>query len=74
MTATPAYPLLRNPLAETLAAGGVGVALIVQKMQGVFQSLGIRDPTVQHTIQQALLQRKPTPKLVIKPLLSSSAV
>ena len=35
MTATPAYPLLRNPLAETLAAGGVGVALIVQKMQGV---------------------------------------
>ena len=29
------YPLLRNPLAETLAAGGLGVALIVQKTLSV---------------------------------------
>ena len=29
------YPLLRNPLAETLAAGGLGVALIVQKVHSV---------------------------------------
>jgi len=30
-----AYPLLRNPLAQTLAAGGLGVALIVQKVHSV---------------------------------------
>ena len=29
------YPLLRNPLAETLAAGRLGVALIVQKVHSV---------------------------------------
>jgi 2-keto-3-deoxy-L-rhamnonate aldolase RhmA len=29
------YPLMRNRLAETLASGGLGVALIVQKMQSV---------------------------------------
>lgn len=29
------FPLLRNPLAQTLAAGGLGVALIVQKVTSV---------------------------------------
>ncbi len=37
-----AYPLLRNPLAETLAAGRVGVALIVQKVQSVDIALAAR--------------------------------
>lgn len=32
---SPTFPLLRNPLAETLARGGLGVALIVQKVHSV---------------------------------------
>lgn len=36
------YPLLRNPLAETLAAGGLGVALIVQKVHSVDIALAAR--------------------------------
>ena len=36
------FPLLRNPLAQTLAAGGLGVALIVQKIQSVDMALAAR--------------------------------
>lgn len=36
------YPLLRNPLAETLAAGSLGVALIVQKVASVDIALAAR--------------------------------
>jgi 2-keto-3-deoxy-L-rhamnonate aldolase RhmA len=36
------FPLLRNPLAQTLAAGGLGVALIVQKVASVDIALAAR--------------------------------
>ena len=36
------YPLLRNHLAETLAAGGLAVALIVQKMAMVDMALAAK--------------------------------
>lgn len=36
-------PQLRNPLAETLAAGRLGLAMLVQKMQGVEIALAARE-------------------------------
>ena len=39
---SPSDPVLRNPLAETLAAGRLGIAMIVQKMHTVDIALAAR--------------------------------